>query len=92
MIFNPKEVREIKEPIKISIENIENPFVEAIDGNHRIVQARFNKDKTIPAKLKITKEIKDQSDNFNLQNSIAEAYHKAKKDVKVLILFLKSQL
>jgi hypothetical protein len=78
--FSPKGVREIKEPIKISIEKIENPFIEAIDGNHRIVQARFNKDKTIPAKLKITKQIKEQADNFNLQKSISEAYHKAKAD------------
>jgi hypothetical protein len=78
--FNPKEVKEIKDPIEINIENIENPFIEALDGNHRIVQARFNKDKTIPAKLKIKKEIKEQADNFNLQKSISEAYHKAKAD------------
>ena len=78
--FNPKSKREIKEPIRVNIEYIENPFIEALDGNHRIVQARFNKDKTIPAKLEITKELKAQADNFNYQKSIAEAYHAAKAD------------
>lgn len=78
--FKPKAKRDITEPINIFIESIENPFIEAVDGNHRIVQARFNKDKFIPAKLTITEDLKEQADNFNANTSVSEAYHKAKAD------------
>lgn len=53
----PTKPRKIDEPIHIYIEDINNKYLEVVDGNHRLSQAKFNKNKTIKSFVYITQSV-----------------------------------
>jgi hypothetical protein len=49
----------INNPIDIYIENLENKYLEIIDGNHRYLQAKYNGDKYILANIHFIQYVYD---------------------------------
>jgi hypothetical protein len=69
------EKRKITEPIDIYVEDLNNPYLEVYDGNHRLAQARFNGDKTIKARIRMPKDVAEQlqSEKPNSEQVVQES-------------------